>query len=103
MTMLKDEVAGPAGAAEDSLVARARALAPLLASEGAACDHDGAFVAGNYAELKRRRFFSAGVPAELGGGGATHAEVAEALRVLAHGCPSTALALSMHQHLVATA
>jgi alkylation response protein AidB-like acyl-CoA dehydrogenase len=103
MTMLKDEVVGPAGAAEDSLIARARAQAPLLEREGAACDRDGAFVAGNYAELKRRRFFSAGVPAELGGGGAAHAEVAEALRLLAHGCPSTALALSMHQHLIATA
>jgi acyl-CoA dehydrogenase len=103
MTLTTDPVSTLPAAAEVSLVERARALAPLLASRAEACDRDGAFVADNYAELKRLRFFSAGVPAELGGGGVSHADVAEALRLLAHGCPSTALALSMHQHLVATA
>ena len=103
MTVLTHEPPAPAGAAQDSLLERARALVPLLASRAESCDRDGAFVADSYAELKRRRLFSAGVPTELGGGGASHAEVADALRVLAHGCASTALALSMHQHLVATA
>jgi alkylation response protein AidB-like acyl-CoA dehydrogenase len=46
---------------------------------------------------------SALVPSELGGGGASHAEVCQALRALAHHCGSTALALSMHTHLVAAA
>ena len=41
--------------------------------------------------------------AELGGGGATHAEICRLLRELAHYCGSTALALSMHTHLVAAA
>jgi alkylation response protein AidB-like acyl-CoA dehydrogenase len=40
------------------------------------------------------------VPAELGGGGASHAELADVLRVLATYCSSTALALSMHMHQV---
>ena len=44
---------------------------------------------------------TAGVPRELGGGGATVLELAEMLRVLAHHCSSTALAFSMHTHQVA--
>jgi alkylation response protein AidB-like acyl-CoA dehydrogenase len=37
----------------------------------------------------------------LGGGGASYHEVSDMLRTLAQYCGSTALALSMHQHLVA--
>lgn len=66
-------------------------------------DQTDAFVAENYAALKNRRVFSAGVPEELGGGGASVADLAGMLRTLAHYCSSTALALSMHTHLVATA
>jgi acyl-CoA dehydrogenase len=65
-------------------------------------EHD-TFVAENYAAMKPRRIFSAGVPEELGGGGASVADLAGMLRTLAHHCSSTALALSMHTHLVATA
>lgn len=43
------------------------------------------------------------MPVEFGGFGATQAEMAEAIRVLAHSCGSTALAFSMHSHLVAVA
>lgn len=70
-----------------------------------ASEHDAtdAFVAPNYAELKERNVFAAAVPAELGGGGASIADLAGLLRTLAHQCSSTALALSMHTHLVATA
>jgi len=60
------------------------------------------FVAENYVALKRHGVLAAGIPAELGGGGAEHRELAEMLRVLAHYCGSTALALSMHTHQVAT-
>ncbi len=41
------------------------------------------------------------VPRELGGGGATHAEMGDVLRHLARHDPATALSLSMHAHLVA--
>src|SRR5438552_846242 len=81
-------------------VAVAAELAPAFAARAAAHDVDDSFVADNYAELRRWRVFSAGVPAELGGGGASHAELCEVLRILAHGCSSTALALSMHTHQV---
>jgi alkylation response protein AidB-like acyl-CoA dehydrogenase len=46
--------------------------------------------------------FSIGVPAELGGGGASHAELCGLLREMGHYCGATALALSMHTHLVGT-
>ena len=78
-------------------------LGPGFAERAAAHDADGTFVAESYAALKERKVFSAGVPRELGGGGATHAELCELLRHLARHCPSTALVLSMHTHLVATA
>src|SRR5947207_1240886 len=81
-------------------VAVAAELAPAFAARAAAHDVDDRFVFENYAELRRRRMFSAAVPAELGGGGASHAEMCEVLRTLAHGCSSTALALSMHTHQV---
>jgi alkylation response protein AidB-like acyl-CoA dehydrogenase len=82
-------------------IAVARDLGPRFAARAAAHDADDAFVAVNYAELRAHKVFSAGVPAELGGGGASHAELCEMLCTLAHGCSSTALALAMHTHQVA--
>ncbi|NJO40358.1 MAG: acyl-CoA dehydrogenase [Cyanobacteria bacterium CRU_2_1] len=58
------------------------------------------FVAENFAALKQHRFVSAGVPVELGGGGASYSEMCEVLRTLAHHCSSTALAFAMHTHQV---
>src|SRR2546428_285743 len=78
----------------------ARELVPVFAARAAAHDADDSFVTDNYADLRRHRVFSAGIPAELGGGGASHAELCDVLRTLAHGCSSTALALSMHTHQV---
>ena len=79
----------------------ARELGPRFAARAAAHDAADSFVAENYRELRERRVFSAGVPAELGGGGASHAELCTMLRVLGQYCGSTALALSMHTHQVA--
>jgi acyl-CoA dehydrogenase len=76
-------------------------LGPRFAARAADHDANDSFVAENYAELKERGMFAAGIPAELGGGGASYAEVCEMLRRLARYCSSTALALSMHTHLVA--
>ena len=78
-------------------------LAPRFAERAAAADVEGRFVSENYADLKEARLMSALVPTELGGGGATHGEVCQLLREIAHSCGSTALALSMHTHLVAAA
>jgi alkylation response protein AidB-like acyl-CoA dehydrogenase len=82
-------------------VAAVRHLGPTFAARAAAHDANDSFVADNYAAVKQRKVFSAGVPAELGGGGASHAELCALLRELAHACGATALALSMHTHLLA--
>jgi len=76
-------------------------LGPTFAARAADLDASDSFVQQNYADLKARKSFSAGVPEELGGGGANHAELAQMLRELARYCSSTALALSMHTHQVA--
>ena len=81
-------------------VAAARELGPVFAARAAQHDADDSFVYDNYAELKAARFLSAGVPAALGGGGASHPELCALLRELARHCGATALALSMHTHLV---
>jgi acyl-CoA dehydrogenase len=88
-------------AARTDWVAVARELGPTFATRAAAHDSHDSFVADNYVELKKRKVFSAGVPVEFGGGGASHAELCALLRELAHSCGSTALALSMHTHLLA--
>jgi len=81
-------------------VAVAEELRPPFAARAAQHDADDTFVADNFAELRRRRLFSAAVPTELGGGGASPAEMCEVLRTLAHACSSTALAFAMHTHQV---
>lgn len=79
----------------------ARELGQAFALRAPSHDADDSFVAENYAELKRLRVFSAGVPLELGGGGATYSQLCAMLRELGRACGSTALALSMHTHLLA--
>ena len=78
-------------------------VGPSFAAKAAAHDQGDTFVAENYAVLKQKKLFSALVPEEFGGGGARYSEVCSALRLLARYCSSTALAVSMHQHLVAAA
>jgi alkylation response protein AidB-like acyl-CoA dehydrogenase len=78
-----------------------RSLGPQIAEERVRHDLEGSFVEPAYALLAEHRFFSMAVPAELGGGGAGYQESCEVLRELAHHCPSTALAFSMHSHLLA--
>jgi acyl-CoA dehydrogenase len=77
-------------------------LGPKLACNAGKHDADRRFVSENLDLLKPYGFFQAAVPAELGGGGCSQAELGEMLRSVASCCGSTALALSMHTHLVAT-
>lgn len=72
-----------------------------FAARAAEHDHDGKFVADNYADLKKMGLFSAGIPTELGGGGATHAEVCAIVQELGKHCASTGLSFAMHSHPVA--
>ena len=76
-------------------------LGKTFAKRAAQSDKEGTFVFQNYEDLKAHRFFSAMIPEELGGGGMSFEEMCHTIRQLAHYCGSTALAFSMHQHLVA--
>ncbi|MFC3643745.1 acyl-CoA dehydrogenase family protein [Aquibium oceanicum] len=90
-----------ASEAAPDVVEIATSLAPSLAGRSAEIDQNDRFVAENYALLKEAGLVEAGVPAELGGGGAEVPELAEMLRILGRACGSTALAFSMHTHQVA--
>lgn len=81
----------------------AHAIATDIAPLAGQHDAEERFVAEGFARLKDAGFFKALVPAHLGGGGAEFADVFGAIRVLGAACGSTALAFSMHTHLVAAA
>jgi alkylation response protein AidB-like acyl-CoA dehydrogenase len=78
-------------------------LGERFASRVAEHDENDRFVHANWEELKQEKLFSAMVPEELGGAGLSHPEMCNLIREMAQYCPSTALAFSMHQHLVAAA
>jgi alkylation response protein AidB-like acyl-CoA dehydrogenase len=83
-----------------SFVAAAAAVGATIAPHAARHDRDGTFVEEGLAALGDAGLLAAGVPVELGGGGATNRDLAAMQRELAHHCGSTALASSMHQHVV---
>jgi alkylation response protein AidB-like acyl-CoA dehydrogenase len=80
---------------------RAAAIGPAIAAHAARHDAEGSFVNEAYDALRDAGLLRAAVPTELGGDGATVAELTALQRELAHHCGSTALASSMHQHVVA--
>lgn len=80
---------------------RAAAIGPQIAANAARHDAEGTFVKESYDLLRSAGLLAAGVPAELGGGGASIREIAAVQRELARHCGSTALASAMHQHVVA--
>ena len=79
----------------------ARELGAIFAKRANETTDEDKFVADNFALLKSSGLVEAGVPAELGGGGADVDELAAMLRTLGYHCGSTALAFSMHTHQVA--
>lgn len=79
----------------------ARSLGPTFAERAETADDNDAFVAENYRDLREAGLVEAGVPTDLGGGGAEIAELCAMIKELAHHCGSTALAFSMHTHQVA--
>jgi alkylation response protein AidB-like acyl-CoA dehydrogenase len=87
--------------AETGIVVTAGMLGRDFAKRASEADENDHFVAENYRALRDADLVAAGVPKELGGGGAEVAELAEMLRELAHHCGSTGLAFSMHTHQVA--
>lgn len=86
---------------DNTWIRRARQLAPQLSATAERHDRDGTFVHESFELLHDQHMMSLLVPAELGGGGATHAEACAVLGELAKGCPATALSYAMHSHVVA--
>ena len=76
----------------------ARRLSERFGARAADHDADGEFVAENYQDLREEGLFWAGIPVDLGGGGASFEELCDVIRTLAGGCGSTALAFVMHTH-----
>jgi len=79
----------------------ARELGDEFAKRAAGYDRHGDFVSENYRDLRDSRLFSAGIPVEAGGGGASYEDLCSVVRELGHHCGSTALAFAMHTHPVA--
>lgn len=101
MQGLAETMAQPkAGVRDLNVVEIAKSLSPIIAERAAAADETDNFVRENYALLKDAGLVEAGVPIELGGGGAELPELAEMLRIIARACGSTALAFAMHTHQV---
>jgi alkylation response protein AidB-like acyl-CoA dehydrogenase len=85
---------------EQELVEWAASFGPLLAEHAERHDREGSFVTESHAALREAGLLAIGVPAELGGRGATPRQVAMVQRELAKHCGSTALCTAMHQHVV---
>src|SRR3989475_10629547 len=81
-------------------VSVARDLETDFATRAADHDANDTFVAENYQAMRAAKIFSAPIPSELGGGGASYAQHCTIIRTLGRGCGSTALAYSMHSHLL---
>lgn len=76
-------------------------LGKTFAERAAHYDNSGEFVHENYKQLKAHDYFSILIPKEFGGAGLPYSEVCDIIRIMGQYCGSTALAFSMHQHLVA--
>jgi alkylation response protein AidB-like acyl-CoA dehydrogenase len=77
------------------------ALVPVFRERSVESDQTDRCAEENIRALRTLGVYRAQIPAELGGLDLPHAEMCDLLRRIAHGCPSTALTTSMHQHLVA--
>ncbi len=97
-TATLSRAAAPSG--HTPLADRADRLAAEFAARADKHDQNDSFVAENYDRLRAEGLIAAAVPHELGGEGAEVRAMADAIRRLAHGCGSTALAFAMHSHQV---
>ncbi|MDO3720918.1 acyl-CoA dehydrogenase family protein [Marinobacter sp. chi1] len=80
---------------------RLEGITSIYAANGQEADNSDRFSVENYQLLKQHNIFSAMVPEDLGGGGASYSDMCQLLQQLAGLHPATTLSLSMHQHIVA--
>lgn len=90
-------------AASIDWIAASEAVGAAIEAEAARHDGEDSFVFPAYERLKQGDFFKAHIPVELGGHGASFAEMCAIIRRLGACCGATALAFSMHTHLIAVA
>ena len=89
--------------AATGLTETAQALGRAFALHATELDETDGFSQENATALKQSPLLTAGIPRELGGGGADGAELGAMLTELGRHCGSTALWFSMHTHQVAVA
>lgn len=86
------------GVVRQDLVEKARGIAEGIAAKHATdVDQRARFPVEAVEALKQARLLGAAIPAELGGEGATVAELAEICSVLAQACATTGMVYAMHQ------
>jgi alkylation response protein AidB-like acyl-CoA dehydrogenase len=73
----------------------ARTLATEFGQRALAHDRDGTFPHGNFLDLQQAGLLALAAPRSLGGQGASAAQLAEVIGAIGHGCPATALVLTM--------
>jgi len=86
----------------DDVITIAQQLADEFRPRAAEYDRTGEFPHENYKRMREAGYLRATVPAELGGLGASLADMARAQQALARGCASTALAVNMHLFQIGT-
>lgn len=84
----------------DDIFDLARTLARSFAKRAAAHDAAGTFAADNFEELRAAGYPLLSVPEAYGGWGASLSDCVRAQEILAEGDGSTALAISMHLHVI---
>jgi acyl-CoA dehydrogenase len=85
----------------ENLLDRARKAAAVACAHAAAVDRDSRFPAEAIAALRAERLLGIAVPHELGGEGASVADVVDVCYTLGRACASTAMIYAMHQTKVA--
>jgi acyl-CoA dehydrogenase len=82
---------------QNDLTARARAAAEVAKINAAAVDAEARFPSEALAEIRKQRLLGIHGAVDLGGEGASIAEIADVCYILGQACASTALIYAMHQ------
>jgi acyl-CoA dehydrogenase len=86
----------PVNLAGGRLCERAQRVASVAKAYADQVDQNGAFPEDAVNAMKAERLFSIQIPAEIGGEGATTAEIAELCSIIGQSCASSAMIFAMH-------
>ena len=81
----------------DDLKTRTRAAAAIASDHADAVDREGRFPSEAFDALRAKKLMGVMIPRELGGEGASLAEVADICYALGRACGSTGMIYAMHQ------